>query len=378
MTDISRILEICNEFLEIPSSIAYEKPFLDYLEKKAKALGYNILRREEYLVIKPAKGHSNHLFSVHTDRHGMIRNKDNQIEYLAFHLKKKLGLSFTRDEICEDEKKLVEKLKKDGYSVLMDDKFLKLKKDDLNLRFIREKGPDFFDITSNKHVRDTILSYRWDNGEILKERMIQRCDFNHKKKLVTFDIENKLEEEEEIFAIKSKVRENGEYFYGQIDNVISVAVLFYLLENGNFKDEIIFTTKEEIGQSWKCVLDYVKKEDKKLKLVVLDTSPYESFDDYPKGFLVLRKGDENGEFDLKLVKVLRDFLDSNGEPHVFKPSDIGKTELGRVIKHTKGKINGVTLQLPTKNYHTSYETSSVKCLKNYCNIIRKLSKINKF
>ena len=38
MRHIKRIVEITQEFLEIPSAISFEQPFLKYLNKRAKKL----------------------------------------------------------------------------------------------------------------------------------------------------------------------------------------------------------------------------------------------------------------------------------------------------------------------------------------------------
>ena len=48
------------------------------------------------------------------------------------------------------------------------------------------------------------------------------------------------------------------------------------------------------------------------------------------------------------------------------------TELGRIIKATKGAINGTTLQLPTIGYHTVEETTTKKSIDAMIDILQRL------
>ncbi len=188
--------------------------------------------------------------------------------------------------------------------------------------------------------------------------------------------------------LSSEVYYDKKVISGQIDNVISAAVLFYLMEKKEFTQEALFTTKEEIGESWKSIKDFYeeqifkKKEtgvvenSKELTLVVLDTSPYLSLDEKERGFLTLRNADERAEFDEKIGKKIKKNLNRKKIPYHLKSSDIGKTELGTVIKETKGKINGSTIQLPSTNYHTTYETCTKESLKNYYRVIKSLNEIH--
>ncbi|MDA3855618.1 MAG: hypothetical protein PF569_05130, partial [Candidatus Woesearchaeota archaeon] len=177
----------------------------------------------------------------------------------------------------------------------------------------------------------------------------------------------------EVFALESKIKTKDDLFFGQIDNVISVAVLYYILKNFDFKQEIIFTTGEEIGVSYQNVLEYMKDKKEILDIITLDTSPYENFNNKKVGFLTLRKGDENGKFNIELVNQIEKILIENSVSINFKSSKKGITELGRMSSESNGKLNGATIQLPTMNYHTTYETSTMKSLENYFKIIKILS-----
>lgn len=380
--NIKRIFEITNEFLKIPSTVGYEKPFLDHLEKKAKKLKYNIQREKEYLVIKPKNKNTipKLLFSTHIDRQGFITNKENKIEYASYYIKRTQKIPFKREELIVDEtilkNEIEEKLKA---KVFIDNAFFRIKSNTINnVKFFVLDGFESFEKLALRYIKEKITSYEPETKKKLNNFQLIRYDIDSQKHIATYDANKKPNKEDKVFMLNSKIETNENKFFAQIDNVISSAVLFYLLETTNFQNEIIFTTKEEIGQSYLCVTDYInnKKEKTHPKLIVLDTSPYENFNNKDTGFLTLRHGDERGGFDNNLVEEIKNILEKNKIPFDFKPSFLGRTELGQTSKKTNGKINGTTLQIPTTNYHTTYETTTIESLKNYLKSIEELNEIN--
>jgi putative aminopeptidase FrvX len=374
--DTKNIIKRTNKFLKIPSSVTYEKPFLDFLEKKAKQYGYETILEERYLVIKPKNLITKYLFSAHIDRHSLIKNENNELEYLAFYLKKKRGDIFMheKNEVLEEE--FISKLSKmyvDAEISLQEDFVLVKQKNKPNLKFQRSGRKTFFESVGLRHTKESISSYNPNTGEILQSYTTLRNSVSVDEKKVIYDTNMPLKEEDKIFMFNSKAEEIGNLVSGQLDNVISAACIFELIETQTLQQEVIFTTEEEIGTSWECIKDYSEKHNSKLKLVVLDTSPYTTLENYPLGYLTLREGDERAEFDLELVSSIKKIVDEENIPTHYKPSFIGNTELGKVVLETKGKINGVTLQLPTTNYHTTYETCTKESLENYMKIISKLN-----
>lgn len=373
--NINRVLEICNDFLKVPSSIDAEKPFLDFLNKKVKKLGYETILKEDYLVVKPRNQiKCKYLFSAHIDRHSIIKNDEGEIEHLGFYLKKKLKLKFKRERIEKFEKEIVSKLSKQfgEDNIILDERFLKFRNiiGKKTIKFEREEGDLFYTTFASRFVNLDVSSYDKNTGEIFKDYKILRSEVDVNKRYVEFHLNKEINGNEKYFMLKSEINILKNKFFGQIDNVISVATLFYLLEKKDFSQEIIFTTKEEIGQSWKNLIDY----NSDLKIISLDTSPYPSFKNKELGFLTFRRGDENGMFDEDLVEKLIFNANEQKIPYHFKPYDFGQTELGNAITNSNEKINGVTLQLPTMNYHTTYETSTLESLENYIKLIEKLSK----
>lgn len=377
MINLNRIIELTNEFLEIPSSISFEKPFLDYLEKKAKNLGYNIFRKENsYLVIKPKNDSivSSKLFSVHIDRHSVIKNDNGRLEYLAFNLKKKLGLPFLKEEVKISEENLLLELEEREVSFEKFGEFLVFKREGFKPVKLKRDGLDtYYETVALRFTKEDCISYDFNSGEKINEYKLIRNQIDINKNEIYFFTNKTIGFDEKIFMIKSKIYQDEKFISGQIDNVISVAVLFYLLEKGNFNEEIIFTTKEEIGLSYKCVIDYINSQDNfEKKLIILDTSPYSNIENEKSGFLTLRYGDENGGFNSELVLKIKSILEENQINFDFKPSFLGRTELGRVSSESQGKVNGSTLQLPSMNYHTVFETCSKTSLENFVFIIEKL------
>jgi putative aminopeptidase FrvX len=328
--EVKEILKITNEFLKIPSVIEHEKPFLDFLEKKFKKLGYNVFRTKRYLVIKSLNENKKYLFSSHIDRQGFILNNKNEVEYCAHFYKKKYKLEF------------------------------------------KKNFPEQYTIVALRYTREKLISYDVSSGKKLNKFKSLRYETDWKKHKVILDLDKKLKEEDKIFMLESKINILNNYFFAQIDNVISAAVLYYIAKNNKIKNDIIFTTREEIGKSYENPINYLNRIKRNLKIIVLDTSPYENFNNKKEGFLTLREGDENGMFDKELLLNIKKIIKNYKVPIHFKPSNTGMTELGRITSISNGKYTGITIQLPTMNYHTTFETSTFESLENYYKIIKKL------
>mgnify|MGYP006284243399 FL=1 len=375
--NIDEVLEICQEFLNVPSVVGGEKPLLNYLKKKAQKLGYNVDLNENFLHIKPNNNSSPKIiFSVHIDRQGFMLN-NGRVEYASHYLKKEQGIPSQKEKIEPEEKKIYKKLEElEEVEVSLEKNSIRFNSEKLgikNLKFERKYNADFLEKMASRYTGEEIISYNGD-GKRKDKFKILRYDLEPENGEIYFELDKKLGKKDNIFMLNPELKNRDNKFWGQIDNAISVAGIFYLMENKSMNQEVIFTIREEIGQSYKSILDfYEKKENGGETLIVLDTSPYHSFKDKEDGFLVLRHGDERSGFDEDLIREIRKILDNGGVPYNFKPSHMGKTELGKVSKETGGKINGATIQLPSLNYHTSYETSTFESLKNYIKVIAHLA-----
>ena len=53
-------------------------------------------------------------------------------------------------------------------------------------------------------------------------------------------------------------------------------------------------------------------------------------------------------------------------------NSLGSTELGRIIQNADNRWSGTTVQIPTTEYHTSYETTSRQSIENYFALLQNI------
>ena len=167
---------------------------------------------------------------------------------------------------------------------------------------------------------------------------------------------------------------NG-YLSAQLDNVLSVAMLIHLFRQG-FQGTALFTAQEEAGRSWRYALAWFQRQELWTdRLLVIDTSPYPSREAADAQDVVLRRKDANGDFAAPLTDELVALCEKHRVRYSFKdayvealnatrskPLSLGRTELGRLVAATQGRINATTLQIPTTGYHTTSETTSLRAV----------------
>ena len=192
-------------------------------------------------------------------------------------------------------------------------------------------------------------------------------------------------------AYARPARLEGEYFKGQIDNALSVAMVHALFKNG-YQGTALLTCEEEIGKSWVHIADYLKLfEIETQNLLVLDTSPFSFKDPIRTGRVIFRNRDKSEVFNPVLVEALKDRATMMGLMYQIKDEylrsigkgtdDLGSTELGRLIQNEcdyegKGRWNGATIQVPTMMYHTSYETTSLQAIENVYTFLENILIVN--
>lgn len=172
----------------------------------------------------------------------------------------------------------------------------------------------------------------------------------------------------------------------QLDNVVSVALILNLYQLG-YQGTAFFTASEEAGKSWRFLLEYFRRFNIDTnELLVLDTSPYKNIEDITYLDVVLRNRDQNGYFRSPLKNKIKRICLENRINYHYKDAylknqydqkgiqggSLGVTELGRIIKATKGQIQGTTLQLPTIGYHTTKETATSKSVEMMIKILNEL------
>ena len=249
---------------------------------------------------------------------------------------------------------------------------------------------EVFEKAATRYDKEDIYAYDAKTGKELSRGKILRGNYNFEEKFVRYAVLGL--EDVPIgtpLALVSELFVRDDYFFSQIDNAVSVAVALQLIEDG-FDGTVIFSTEEEIGRSWMYVEDYLIEQNMETQeLLVLDTTPFGEMTPIDGGLVVLRYRDETGVFNKELVEQLVALCEREHIEYELKDKYIacvnkdlvekgldeksyGHTELGRLVEHTKGKINGATVQIPSVNYHTNQELSSLISLENYYALLKAL------
>ncbi|MFP4524464.1 MAG: hypothetical protein ACLFO2_04110 [Candidatus Woesearchaeota archaeon] len=339
------VISKTEDYLNTPAVVRYEHPFMNRLADDFNMPGYEVEKQDRLLAVKKKGLKSPKIVTAHIDRHGIVINDENRPEYAAFNAKKHYGIKNTSPEAI---------FKKSGQRL----------------------------------IDEPVYAYD-EKGRKLEEGKVKGFSYDFEAKNLFFDIEgfDKLPAGTPVAYISSLTRESGN-LSSQIDNAISVAVAYQLAKDG-FDGTLLFATEEEIGRSWQHLAQYLQSQGAPSKeLIALDTTPYDDAKAISEGLVVLRNKDENGEFNPDLVQRLKDSCDSQGIRYEMKdeaieahnaqlppdkePKKLGKTELGRIIRHTEGRFNGATIQVPSTGYHTNHETTSELALNNYYEALKKL------
>jgi hypothetical protein len=187
-------------------------------------------------------------------------------------------------------------------------------------------------------------------------------------------------------AFLDRLKVTDRHISAQLDNVVSVALIIYLYRLG-YQGTAFFTAQEEAGKSWRYVLAWFQRESLCTKrLLVLDTSPYPTQEEAEEQDLTLRNRDATSTFDPDFTHEIVYQCEALGISYSFKddwiqkrnldrekPLSLGRTELGRLIAASDGKISGTTLQIPTTGYHTANETASLRSLKAALGLLTSIS-----
>jgi putative aminopeptidase FrvX len=183
-------------------------------------------------------------------------------------------------------------------------------------------------------------------------------------------------------AYARSARSNGKLLKGQIDNVVSLGVIYVLFQNG-YQGTALLSSEEEIGKSWIHITKWLEQNNKDSQnIYVIDTSPYRETDQVNNNMIVLRNRDKSDIFNAKLVSKIKMRCAFLNIPFQVKDEyfmeqgldvpDLGSTELGRIIQNTKGRWSGATVQIPTIEYHTSYETTSRGCINSFYALLQNI------
>ncbi len=330
-----------------PSVVGFETPFFRFLERELEDLGIKTTRYQGILVAEGAAPNSNYL-SAHIDRHGLICTGPKEFQYAAFIAQNKSEQTGT----STSEEMLIK----------------------IAHRFAGEKvmayEPWSGSYLGHGTIRDAFIDERVNNLFMIID------GFDH----LTAGIP---------IAYSDKIKMADGKISAQLDNVLSAAIILYLYSNG-YQGTAFFTSQEEAGRSWRFLAEWFGR--KKLstnRLIVLDTSPFNSPEEAFQQNLILRWKDATAPFDKNLTNQLDELTKKMDVSTIFKDLfideanerkrekgekelSLGRTELGRLIEATSGNVTGTTLQIPTIEYHTANETATVESIQSAINVLKQL------
>lgn len=326
---IDDFLAILRLLIKTPSVVGNEKPFIRLLQRECESLGLITTEYEGLLEVHGGKEAQTNdiIISSHIDRHGLVCTGPNEFQYAAFSAR--YGSNLDGTSISE---KLLKKIEK---------------------RFVNHNA----------------IAYEPWSGTYIGQSVITDSYISENQNNLIF----KLAPIEGVspgtpLAYNDELSIKDNWISGQLDNVFSIAVIMLLYKNG-YKGRTLFSCEEEAGKSWQYVHSYFRRKNiTSNRLLVLDTSPFDDKHDAKTIDIVLRNRDItsnfNATFTQEIEKICQEFgaTTVKKDEYVSDPSNIGRTELGRLIQGSNGKITGTTFQFPTIDYHTieeKYELSSL-------------------
>jgi putative aminopeptidase FrvX len=344
-------VELLATLIRQPSVVGAEHAFFRVLQRELEERGAQVTWYEGLLVAQGNKPDSLFL-SAHIDRHGLICTGPNEFQYAAF-------IAGARSDLL-------------GNSV----------------------SEELMQKVSGRLDEEGVYAYEpWSGayrgkGKIKSTRV---CEFRNNLIFELEGLEHLVAGTPVAFQNKLAITEKA--LVGQLDNVLSAAVLVYLFELG-FQGTCFFTAQEEAGKSWRYLLEWFRRFGGSTnQLIVIDTSPYPDFETASLQNLVLRNKDANAQFNKALTSKLAQLCEDLGYSTQFKdeyveqknrelqkngdkPMSIGSTEMGRIIVGSKGLVGGTTLQVPTSGYHTLSETAPTEAVSAFINVLRNLANLD--
>lgn len=330
-----------NEFIDLlkllirqPSVVGAEHAFFRILQRELEERGATVTWYEGLLV---AQGNApdSAMFSAHIDRHGLTCTGPNEFQFAAF-------VAGNRSDLL-------------GNSV----------SEKLMTKII-----DRYDDTS-------VIAYEPWTGMYLGKGVINSsyiCEFRNNLIFNILGLEHVLAGTPIAFVDALKIQ--NDIISAQLDNVLTAALLVHLFSLG-FQGTAFFTAQEETGSSWRYLLEWFRRFGGTTnQLIVVDTSPYPDEISRDKQKVVLRKQDANAKFNIETTLKIEKLCQQLNIDYSFKDEyiiqqnmlakaqgkdaqSLGSTELGRITAASNGLVHGTTLQIPTTNYHTMNEATTI-------------------
>ncbi len=321
------------EYLSVPSVVGHEGHFFKYLKHDFEKLGLSVKEHQGILEISGSAPKSK-IISAHVDRHGLISVGAGKYAYAA---------QYVKEEKYNEENNPTKKT---------------------------------LEAISDRFEGELVFAYDTQSGDRLGEGTIEDCEPCMANGDSIFHVRGMKDMPKNTPIGYARLAESdGEFLKGQIDNVVSLGVIYVLFQNG-FQGTALLSAEEEIGKSWIHIQNWLESEQVETKeLIIIDTSPYRETAPVERNMIVLRNRDKSAEFNKDLMHKIKSRCDALGMNYQIKDEyflsqgleikDLGSTELGRLVQNAQGRWSGATVQIPTTEYHTSYETTSKGCIESF-------------
>ena len=349
MQHFDDFIDLLKILIREPSVVGAEHAFFRVLQRELEERGAKVTWYEGLLVAQGDKPHSNY-FSAHIDRHGLVCTGPNEFQYAAF-------VAGSRSDLL-------------GNSV----------SEEL-MRKIVDRFPD----TPLMAYEPWSGAYR--GAGVIRDAYI--CEYRNNLIFTVDGLEHLVAGTP--VAFRDRLNHQNGLLSGQLDNVLTAAILVHLFALG-YQGTAFFTAQEEAGKSWRYLLEWFRRFGGTTnQLIVVDTSPYPDRETADIQDIVLRHRDANAEFNIETTTELEaicrdldirhsykdDFIlarNALAEQQGQKPASLGSTELGRITAASNGLVHGTTLQIPTTGYHTMEETAQVSAVEAFVELLKAVSK----
>ena len=344
------LIDVLKELIRQPSVVGAEHSFFRVLQRLLEERGAQVTWYDGVLVARGNDPFST-MFSAHIDRHGLICTGPNEFQYAAF-------VAGSRSDLL-------------GNSV----------SEQLMTKIVDRFGTQ------------AVMAYEPWSGAYRGAGTVNKaykCEFRNNLIFELDGLDHLVAGTPVAFADRLQIEQNR--FYGQLDNVLTAAILVHLFSL-DFEGTAFFTAQEESGKSWRYLLEWFRRfGSTENELIVVDTSPYPDVATADAQLVVLRHRDANADFDPEMTRRIQTACDTLRIPYSYKdryieeknreaaaegrpPQSLGSTEMGRIIAASNGLVRGTTLQIPTIGYHTMQESASLEACQAFLKLLIELSGI---
>ena len=214
--DHAALVDLLRSLMRSPSVVGTEHSFFRVLQRELEERGANVTWYEGALVAR-GRNPDAIMFSAHIDRHGLICTGPNEFQYAAF-------VAGSRSDLL-------------GNSV----------SEELMMTIA-----DRFDGVPVYAYEPWSAAYH--GGGVISRASI--CENRHNLIFEVGGLEHLVAGTP--VALRDNLRVDQGYFIGQLDNVLSAAILVYLFEIG-FEGTAFLTAQEEAGRSWRYLLEWFRR-----------------------------------------------------------------------------------------------------------------------